>query len=64
MGNSKDKRKGGRTLLKICAWGIGIWLVILIALQAVLSPAILTGLVNRAAGDYIDGELHFGRASE
>ncbi len=63
MGNSKDKRKGGRTLLKICAWGIGIWLVILIALQAVLSPAILTGLVNRAAGDYIDGELHFGRAS-
>ncbi len=63
MGNSKDKRKGGRTLLKICAWGIGIWLVILIGLQAVLSPAILTGLVNRAAGDYIDGDLHFGRAS-
>ena len=63
MGNSKDKHKGGRTLLKICAWGIGIWLVILIVLQAALSPAILTGLVNRAACDYIDGELHFGRAS-
>lgn len=53
--------KHWKTLLKILAWTAGIWLIVLIVLQAALSPSVLTRIVNRIASEYVDGELSFGK---
>ena len=39
------------TLLKIAGCTIGIWITLLILLQVVLSPSILTKVVNRYADE-------------
>lgn len=60
----KDKGKAGRPwkkVVKVLAWSIGIWMLILVILQLVLSPSVLTGAVNRIAAEYVDGEVSFGR---
>ena len=60
-----SKRGGSnflRRLLKTIAWIAGIWLLSLAILQAVLSPSVLTRIVNRFASEYIDGTLSFGEA--
>ncbi len=60
----KDKvLKIGKRLLKILAWVVGIFAAIIIIVQIVLSPAVLTRIVNNMAEDYIDGDLKFGKAS-
>ena len=51
-----------RTLLKIAAWVAGIWLAIMIIVQIVLSSSILTGLLNKYADEFIDGDITFGKA--
>ena len=51
-----------RTLLKIAAWVAGIWLAIMIIVQIVLSSSILTGLINKYADQFIDGDITFGKA--
>lgn len=61
--DSNKVKKGGKTLLKVLAWVVGICVVIMIVLQIVLSPTFLTKIVNNVADDYIDGELKFGRVS-
>lgn len=51
-----------RTILKIAAWVAGIWLVLMIAIQLVLSSSILTGLINKYGDQFIDGDISFGKA--
>lgn len=41
----------------------GLWAVVIIVLQIVLSPDFLTKTANRLAAQYIDGEISFGRIS-
>ena len=51
-----------RTILKIAAWVAGIWLVLILAVQLVLSSSILTGLINKYGDQFIDGDISFGKA--
>lgn len=51
-----------KTLLKIAAWVAGIWLAVMIIVQIVLSSSILTGLINKYADQFIDGDITFGKA--
>ena len=51
-----------RTFIKIAAWVAGIWLAIMIIAQILLSSSILTGLINRYADEFIDGDITFGKA--
>ncbi|MGN0189469.1 MAG: hypothetical protein ACI395_08145, partial [Candidatus Cryptobacteroides sp.] len=59
----KDARKTGKVLLKAAGWIAGIWAVILVIVQIVLSPSFLTRTVEGIADDYIDGTLDFGKVS-
>jgi hypothetical protein len=52
-----------RTAAKTAIWIVGIWVAMLVILEVVLSQSFLTGLVNRYASEYVDGELKFGRIS-
>lgn len=49
----------GKTLL----WIAGIWFGLMVVLQIVLSPAVLTKIVNKVAVEFVDGEIAFGKAS-
>ncbi len=72
MANDTDIRTSGqpgkgkrffKTLLKTATWFIGIWLLLLVMLQVILSSSVLTGIVNRYAAEYVDGEVSFGKVS-
>ena len=54
-------KKGLRKTFKVIAWIAGIWVFMLVALQIVLSPSMLTKLVHRFAAEYVDGTLSFGK---
>lgn len=47
---------------KILLWIAGIWLGIIILLEIILSPTLLTGILNKVAKDFVDGEVRFGKA--
>lgn len=51
-----------RTFIKILIWIVGIWLALMVAAQVVLSSSVLTGLINRYAAEFIDGDISFGNA--
>ena len=53
------RKRVWKTVLKICAWVVGIWIALLGILQIMLSPAVLTGLVKKYAGEYVDADLCF-----
>ena len=57
---TQKKRFTFRTFLKITAWVAGIWAAILVILQVALSSTVLTGIVNRIADEYVDGDVNFG----
>ncbi len=38
---------------------LGLVLVLLVALQILLRPSVLTGIVNRVAADYVEGDVSF-----
>ena len=61
---TEGKRKRRFRGLKI-ALGIllGLWLLVMLVLQLVLTDSFLTKTVNRFAADYVDGELKFGKIS-
>ena len=59
----ENTRKWWKVILKVALWIIGIWAVLLVTLQAVLSEKVLTKLVNKYAAEYIDGDISFGSAS-
>lgn len=48
-------------ILRTVLWISGIWAAILIFLQVVLSPAVLTGIVRKYSSEYIDGDLSFSK---
>ena len=50
-------------MLKPILWFVGIWAVLLIVMEVTLSQSVLTGLVNKYATEYIDGDLRFGKVS-
>ena len=52
-----------RRISKVVIWTAGIWLGILIIIQLVVSPKILTNIINIVSDEYIDGELVVGEAS-
>ena len=51
-----------RTLLKIAAWVTGIFVVLILSVQLVLSSSLLTGLINKYGDQFIDGDINFGKA--
>lgn len=67
-GNNKETETskgnaGGpfRKVLKVLLWIAGIWMTILVALQVLISPKVLSGFVDKFASEYIDGDLSFSK---
>lgn len=58
-----DSKTKCKVLRNVLLWVAGVWAVVLIAVQVVLSPSVLTGIVNGAVTDFIDGDVSFGRVS-
>ncbi len=54
----KKKTVGGR-ILRGVAWVVGLWAVLLVALQIVLSSPALGKIVEKFAADYLYGDLKF-----
>lgn len=52
-------KKSWKIALIILASFLGIWMLILIALNIILSPKILTSIVNKYANEYIDANVSF-----
>lgn len=48
---------------KTAAWVIGIWLALMVVLQVILSPGVMTRIINNVAAEFIDGDISFGKAS-
>ncbi len=55
----RRKKKGWKIALKVCAWVLGIWLGVLAVLQIVLSPSVMTGIVEKYANEYVSADLGF-----
>ena len=59
---SNDKKtRPAMKILKVLMWIAGIWLAILLVLQVLVSPKVLSGIVDKFASEYIDGDLSFSR---
>ena len=50
-------------LLKVFIAVMAVWITILLAVQVLLSPKTVAGLIDRYAPEYIDGQIHIGKAS-
>lgn len=50
-------------VIRILLWAVGIWAALLVAIEIALSSSTATGIVNRYAAEYVDGDLSFGRIS-
>lgn len=59
--SNEKKTRASIKILKVLLWIAGIWLGILIALQVLVSPKVLSGIVDKFASEYIDGDLSFSR---
>ena len=59
--SNEKKTRTSIKILKVLLWIAGIWLGILIALQVLVSPKVLSGIVDKFASEYIDGDLSFSR---
>ncbi len=55
-------KKGYKTALIAAGSILGAWVLILAVLQIVLSPKILTSIVNKYANEYLDAEVSFSSA--
>ena len=57
-----EEKKGPiMKVAKVLLWIIGIWLALLLALQVLVSPKVLSSIVDKFASEYIDGDLSFSR---
>ena len=61
MGNGvKVMGKGARRWWKPVLWSLlGIWAVVIIALQIILNSSVLTRIVNDVANEYVEGDVTF-----
>lgn len=50
-----------RRIFRWAAWITGGWIFVLILLELILRSSAVTGMINRTASEYIDGELTFGK---
>lgn len=57
--SDKKRTRPLMKIMKVLLWIAGIWLGILIALQVLVSPKVLSGIVDKFASEYIDGDLSF-----
>lgn len=51
--------KAGKIIRNTVLGALGLVLVLLVTLQIVLRPAVLTGIVNKIAADYVEGDVSF-----
>ena len=51
--------KVGKVIRNVLIGIVGLLLVLLVTLQIVLRPQVLTGMVNKLAADYVDGQVNF-----
>ena len=61
--SNQKKTRPLMKVLKVVMWIACIWLAILIALQILVTPKVLSGIVDKVASEYIDGDLSFSRCS-
>ena len=50
-----------RRIFRWAAWITGGWIFVLILLELILRSSAVTGMINRTASEYVDGELTFGK---
>ncbi len=67
MGESEHKEnlaKHRRRIVKIVLFSfLGLWAFVIILMQIILTPKVLTRIVNKAAVQYVNGDVNFGRIS-
>ena len=56
------QKRTSHRFFRLVLWISGIWAVLLLVLQILLSPSVLNRIVDRYANDFIDGDLEFSRA--
>lgn len=49
-----------KTVWKVLLCLVGVWALLLVAVQVALSPRVLTRLADRLAAEYVDGDVDFG----
>ena len=56
----KSKKTRKRRGLRIVLWTIlGLWVLVMVALQVALNSKVLTRIANRIAGEYVEGDVSF-----
>lgn len=56
----KSKKTRKRRGLRIVLWAIlGLWVLVMVALQVALNSKVLTRIANRIAGEYVEGDVSF-----
>lgn len=55
-------KKSSRIVLKTVCAIAGVWFGLLLLIQIVVSPAVLTGVINKYAAKYVDANISFSRA--
>lgn len=56
-----EKTSTMRRIFRWAAWITGGWIFVLILLELILRSSAVTGMINRTASEYVDGELTFGK---
>ena len=59
--NSAKRFRGWKIFRNVVLSVLGVWIVLLVVLQIVLTPGVLTGLADRFASVMVDGEVSFGK---
>jgi hypothetical protein len=57
------KKRRFRGLKAVLGVIVGLWVLLIIALQIVLDSSFLTNTANKYAAEFIDGNLRFGNIS-
>lgn len=57
----KQKRHIAVRILRFILWTAGIWVVLMLAVQMLLSTSTVNRLIDRYAPEYIDGKLEFSK---
>lgn len=58
--NEPRKKSILRRIFGTLFWIVGIFVVLVLALQVAFTSSILTNIVNRYAAEYVDGDVNFG----